>query len=64
GFLDQNPQLLYVAGKVYTQTNQRPKALDAYKRLLARMKTGTKAYQEIQGYIADLSKPAPAKKPK
>ncbi len=65
GFLDQNPQLLYVAGKVYTETNQRPKALNAYKRLLARMKTGTKAYQQVEGYIADLSKPAaPAKKPK
>jgi tetratricopeptide (TPR) repeat protein len=63
GFLDQNPQLLYVAGKCYTQTNQREKALNAYKRLLARMKTGTKAYTEIQGYIAVLSKPASTKKP-
>jgi tetratricopeptide (TPR) repeat protein len=63
GFLDQNPQLLYVAGKCYAQTNQRPKAVDAYKRLLSRMKSGTKEYHEIQGYIADLSKPEPAKKP-
>jgi tetratricopeptide (TPR) repeat protein len=63
GFLDQNPQLLYVAGKCYAQTNQRPKALNAYKRLLSRMKTGTKEYHEIEGYIADLSKPEPAKKP-
>jgi tetratricopeptide (TPR) repeat protein len=63
GFLDQNPQLLYVAGKCYAQTNQRPKAVNAYKRLLTRMKSGTKEYHEIQGYIADLSKPEPAKKP-
>lgn len=61
GFLDQNPQLLYVAGKCYTQTNQRTKAVSAYKRLLPMMKKGTKEYTEIQGYIADLSKPA--KKP-
>ena len=63
GYLDQNPQLLYVAGKCYAQTNQRTKALSAYKRLLASVKKGTKAYTEIQGYIADLSKPTPAKKP-
>jgi tetratricopeptide (TPR) repeat protein len=63
GFLEQNPQLLYVAGKCYTQTNQRDKAVSAYKRLLAIMKKGTKAYTEVQGYIADLNKPAPAKKP-
>jgi predicted Zn-dependent protease len=61
GFLDQNPQLLFVAGKCYTQTNQRAKAASAYKRLLPMMKKGTKEYTEIQGYIADLSKPA--KKP-
>ncbi|HEX8807296.1 MAG TPA: tetratricopeptide repeat protein, partial [Candidatus Aquilonibacter sp.] len=41
GFLDQNPQLLYVAGKSYTQTNQKAKALNAYERLLARIKKGT-----------------------
>jgi tetratricopeptide (TPR) repeat protein len=63
GYLDQNPQLLYVAGKSYTQTNQRGKALNAYKRLLAQIKKGTKAYTEVSGYIADLSKPTPAKKP-
>jgi tetratricopeptide (TPR) repeat protein len=64
GFLEQNPQLLFVAGKCYQQTNQRTKAVNAYKRLLTVMKKGTKQYTEIQGYIADLSKPAPtAKKP-
>jgi tetratricopeptide (TPR) repeat protein len=63
GYLDQNPQLLYVAGKSYTQTNQKAKALNAYKRLLSQMKKGTKAYTEVSGYIADLSKPASAKKP-
>ena len=63
GFLDQNPELLYVAGQCYTQTNQRTKAVIVYKRLLARMNKGTKEYTKIQGYIANLSKPAPAKKP-
>jgi len=64
GFLDQNPQFLYIAGKSYQQTNQRAKALDVYKRLLPRMKKGTKEYAEVQAYIADLSKPAPAPKKK
>jgi len=64
GFLDQNPQFLYIAGKSYQETNQRAKALDAYKRLLSVMKKGTKQYAEVQGYIADLSKPPPATKKK
>lgn len=65
GFLDQNPQLLFVAGKSYQQVNQRSKAANAYKRLLPMVKKGTKEYNEIQGWIADLSKPAapPKKKP-
>ena len=64
GFLDQNPQYLYIAGRVYQETNQRSKAVDAYKRLLPMMRKGTKQYSEVQGYIADLSKPAPTPKPK
>ncbi|MGB6985676.1 MAG: tetratricopeptide repeat protein [Candidatus Aquilonibacter sp.] len=65
GFLDQNPQLLYVAGQCYQQTKQRTKAITAYKRLLVKMNKGTKEYAKIQGYIADLSKPAAtAKKPR
>ena len=64
-FMDQNPQLLFVAGKCYEQTNQRSKALDAYKRLLPRLTKGSKDYTQVQGLIADLSKPAatPKKKP-
>jgi len=63
--MDQNPQLLFVAGKCYEQTNQRSKALDAYKRLLPRLTKGSKDYTQVQGLIADLSKPAatPKKKP-
>jgi len=65
GFLDQNPQFLYVAAKCYQQTNQKPKALAAYKRLLPMMKKGTKDYSEVTQAIATLSKPAhaPAKAP-
>ena len=59
GFLDENPQLLFVAGKCYQQTNQREKAVGAYKRLLPMIKKSSKDYAEIQGWIADLSKPEP-----
>ena len=56
GFLEQNPQLLYIAGKSYQQTNQKQKALSAYKRLLAEMRKGTKEYGQIQQTIAQLNK--------
>ncbi|MGD0967815.1 MAG: tetratricopeptide repeat protein [Candidatus Aquilonibacter sp.] len=64
GFLEQNPQFLYIAGRSYQETNQRTKAVGAYKRLLPMMKKGSKQYAEVQGYIADLTKPAPAPKKK
>ncbi len=64
GFLDQNPQLLYVAGKCYQYTNQREKAVTAYKRLLPMIRKGTSQYTQIQTWIADLSKPAPKPTPK
>ena len=65
GFLDQNPSLLFVAAKSYEQTNQRGKAVGAYKRLLPRVQKDTKQYKQIEGWIADDSKPAPkpTKKP-
>jgi tetratricopeptide (TPR) repeat protein len=59
GFLEQNPELLWVAGKSYTQTHQKQKAIDAYKRLLAMMPKGTKDYNQIQQQIADLNKSKP-----
>ena len=62
GFLDQNPQLLYVAGKSYDADQPAHEGgSSAYKRLLPMMKKGTKDYTQIQGCIADLSKPAPTK---
>lgn len=61
-YMDRNPQLLYMAGVAYTQTNQKPKAIDSYKRLLRMMKPGTKTYKQIQSQIAALSKPSPAAK--
>ncbi len=62
-YMDRNPQLLYMAGVVYAQTKQKPKAVDSYKRLLKLMKPGTKTYAQIQAQIALLSnsKPAPKK---
>jgi tetratricopeptide (TPR) repeat protein len=56
GFLEQNPELLWVAGKSYQQTHQKQKALDAYKRLLAMMPKGTKDYNQIQQQMVDLNK--------
>jgi tetratricopeptide (TPR) repeat protein len=64
-YLDHNPQLLYMMGVSYTQTNQKTKAVGAYKRLLKLMKPGTKEYKQIQSQIGMLSKaPAPAPPPK
>ena len=61
-YMDSNPQLLYMAGVSYTHTNQKPKAIDSYKRLLKIMKPGTKTYKQIQSEIAQLSKSKPAPK--
>jgi len=56
GFLDQNGQLLFIAGRVYERTNQKGKALTEYKRLLGLMRPGTAAYKQIQQSIKDLGK--------
>ncbi len=48
GFLDQNPQLLYIAAKSYAGSNQCSKAAAAYKRLLPMMKKGTKDYDTVR----------------
>ncbi|MEO9263429.1 MAG: tetratricopeptide repeat protein, partial [Candidatus Baltobacteraceae bacterium] len=56
GFMEQNPQLLFVAAKSYQQTNQKQKAISAYKRLLTEMKKGTKEYNQVAQAIADLNK--------
>lgn len=60
--LTQEPQLLLYAGKSYQQTNQRAKALSAYKRVLPLAKKNTKLYHEIAQAIADLNHPQPVKK--
>jgi len=64
GFLDQNPQLLFVAGKSYQAMHQRQKAANAYKRLLPMVKKGTKQYAQIESWIADLNKSHPQPKKK
>ena len=56
GYLDQNGQLLFIAGKVYERTNQKGKAVAEYKRLLALVRPGTPAYKQVQQSIKDLSK--------
>ncbi len=64
GYMDRNPQLLYMAGDSYSKTKQNSKAVDSYKRLLKLLKPGTKVYKQIQTQIADLSKPTGSKKSK
>lgn len=59
GYLDRQPQLLYMAAKSYVQTNQRAKAIDSYKRLLHDIRPGTKEYKQVQDIIVALGKPAP-----
>lgn len=56
GYLDANPQMLYIAGKSYAQTKQNGKAVAAYKRLLPMMRKGTKEYREVEQMIAQLSR--------
>ncbi len=48
GFLDGNPELLYIAAKSYAGSNQCTKAVAAYKRLLPMMKKGTKDYDKVR----------------
>jgi tetratricopeptide (TPR) repeat protein len=64
GYMDHNPQLLYMAGDSYSKTKQNTKAVDSYKRLLKVLKPGTKVYKQIQKQIADLSRPSGNKKTK
>lgn len=61
GFLDANPQLLYLAAKSYQGANECTKAVAAYKRLLPMMKKGTSDYTKIQKAAADPCKPAAGK---
>ncbi len=53
GFLDNNPQLLYIAAKSYAGSNQCSKAVAAYKRLLPMMKKGTKDYDTVRKGASD-----------
>jgi tetratricopeptide (TPR) repeat protein len=61
-FLNQNPQMLYVAAKSYENTKQPAKAVAAYKKLLPMMKKGTKEYAQVQQSIATQSKAISTKK--
>jgi len=53
GYLDQNPQLLYIAAKSYAGSNQCAKSVAAYKRLLPMMKKGTKDYATVEKAASD-----------
>jgi tetratricopeptide (TPR) repeat protein len=56
GFLDRDPQLLYVAARTYTQLHQKDKAIGAYRRLMAMAPRGSKAYKKFQAAIASLNR--------
>jgi tetratricopeptide (TPR) repeat protein len=58
GFLDQNPQLLYIAAKSYAGSNQCSKAAATYKRLLPMMKKGTKDYDNVRQAASNSCHPA------
>jgi tetratricopeptide (TPR) repeat protein len=58
GFLDQNPQLLYIAAKSYAGSNQCSKAAATYKRLLPMMKKGTKDYDTVRQASSNTCHPA------
>ncbi|HXO17323.1 MAG TPA: tetratricopeptide repeat protein [Candidatus Dormibacteraeota bacterium] len=58
GYLDANPQLLYIAAKSYVGSNQCTKAAAAYKRLLPMMKKGTKDYDSVRKGVSDPCNPS------
>jgi tetratricopeptide (TPR) repeat protein len=62
----QNPQVLFGLGQCYQGAKQPDKAKAAYQRVLAMVKPGSQAANEIKALIAAIDrqkKPAPAKKP-
>lgn len=63
-YMTQNPQLLFIAGKVYENTNQKAKAKKEYTRLLKLIRPGTPAYKQIQQMVLALSKPGTKPTPK
>jgi tetratricopeptide (TPR) repeat protein len=52
-FIDNNPELLYIAAKSYAGSNQCEKAVAAYKKLLPMMKKGTKDYDDVRKSASD-----------
>ena len=61
-YMDRNPQMLYMMAYSYAHNNDKPKALDAYKRLLKMLKPGSTQYKKIQGEIAMLNEKQSNKK--
>ncbi|MBV8722027.1 MAG: tetratricopeptide repeat protein [Candidatus Eremiobacteraeota bacterium] len=53
GFLDANPQFLYIAAKSFQSNNECSKAVAAYKRLLPLMRKGTTDYGKVQKEAAN-----------
>ena len=53
GYLESQPQMLYIAAKSYQGSNQCGKAVAAYKRLLPLMRKGTSDYTKVQKAAAD-----------
>ena len=64
GYMAQHPEYLYMEAYSYGQTNQAPKAVSTFKRLLKMMRPGTKEYKQIQSQVKTLQKAPPAAKKK
>jgi tetratricopeptide (TPR) repeat protein len=56
GFLDKDPELLYVAARTYARLHQKDKAIGVYDRLLSVTPRGTKQYAKLKRELADLDR--------
>jgi tetratricopeptide (TPR) repeat protein len=59
----QNPQILYGLGQCYQGAKQPDKAKQAYQRLLAMVKPGSQAANEVKSLIDAINRQKPAPKP-
>ena len=56
GFLDRQPEMLFVAAKTYNMNHDRSKTLQSYQRLLRIVPKGSPAYRQVVAKIRALGK--------
>jgi tetratricopeptide (TPR) repeat protein len=61
-FLNANPQLFYVMGRVYTGDNEKTKAKSAYRRFLTYVKPGSAVQTQVKKLLNELDHQAAAPK--